>query len=463
MTFNAIRSRVLSIAGHDPSGGAGLSADLKVFEAWGLQGQSVCTALTVQNASEFLATHWVSWEQIEAQLETLFSEQPIHYFKIGLIQNAEVLGNVVTWIRKKSPAAFILWDPILKASAGFDFHSLNDREAFRHIAGQLSLVTPNQREAEWLGWDLPCPVLVKGGHQTGDFSVDRLYWDGRQIAEFSQQRVLGANKHGTGCVLSASITALMALGLRMERALGISRCVLQEYLQNTPGLLGNVRDAVASQMHELIEIDSARLYAITWDGAIKSHVEQAKSLCSAGVKLLQLRMKSGTPEARLSVAWQVFSVCRQWGCKLLINDDVELARAIQANGVHLGQGDMAIGEARKRLGSHAWIGGTANTSEQALKHIVDGVDYIGLGPFRYTETKSNLSPVLGPDGVEQVMKVVGKKSPGFPVYVIGGIDAIDCKEILELGATGVAVSSAIVAGTDPLEKLESFKYALCGL
>ena len=401
----------------------------------------------MQNESTFVNPGWIPWSQICAQLEALWSAHAIDYCKIGLVESVECLAHIVQWLRQKNPAMFILWDPILKASAGFDFHSSAQRVAFVDITRQLSLITPNQLEYEWLGADIACPVLLKGGHQSGDYCVDRLLWRGTVLAEFSQTRLQKVRKHGTGCVLSASVVALMAQGLALPEACRLSRDFLQNYLQSAPGLPGCVFASLPTHPekgHALTEITNERLYVITWDEAGRTQVEQVQSLCEHGVRLVQLRMKVGSKEERLQMAWQALRICRQWGCLLVINDDVELARAVRAGAVQ------------------ALIGGTANTPEQVAQRISEGADYVGLGPWRFTGTKKNLSPVLGADGVALAMALVKQLKPGFPVFVIGGVLPNDCKEIMELGACGVAVSSTIVADKDPQKKIQEFRRALVG-
>lgn len=458
------RNSVLTIAGHDPSNGAGLGADLKVFEAWGVPGFSVVTAVTVQNESEFIQPGWVEWNQIEAQLEGLYRIHRPRYFKIGLVQNAATLGNIVQWIRRKDPSAFILWDPILKATAGFQFHQSAEHQAFVDICSQLSLVTPNKQEADWLGL-LECPTLVKGGHEAGEFCIDTLCDSQGEIARFAMPRLENAVKHGTGCILSSTILALLSLGYRLERSCNIGRSYLQEFLQSSEGLLGKVGESLPSAWRaEANQIDPLRhrLYAISWDGAPLSHVQQVAALCRGGIGIVQLRMKTGSVEERLATAWDCLRLCRQWGTMLVINDDVELALAIQAPAVHLGLKDMSIADARMRLGSDIIIGGTANTPEQVLSRMTEGANYVGLGPWRFTETKQNLSSILGEDGVAEAMREVLARDPNYPVYVIGGIGSKDCKEILDLGARGVAVSSALVSAPNILNAIHDFTDALTG-
>ncbi|MDR2692557.1 MAG: thiamine phosphate synthase, partial [Dysgonamonadaceae bacterium] len=138
-----------------------------------------------------------------------------------------------------------------------------------------------------------------------------------------------------------------------------------------------------------------------------------------------------------------------YGADLYINDHVEICRRIGATGVHLGKSDMPPGEARKILGKNFIIGGTANTFEDILRLNAEGVDYIGLGPFRFTATKKNLSPVLGLPGYKQIMEQCAVRGINLPVFAIGGITAGDIPALLNSGITGIAMSSAILQAENP--------------
>src|SRR5688572_10171990 len=116
------RPFALSIAGFDPSSGAGVTADLKTFEAHKVQGLGVCTAITFQNDNEFDGLEWLTKEKLQAQLEPLFRKFKIRTAKIGLIRNLETLNWLVDYLLSKNPEMRIIWDPFLKASAGFTFH-----------------------------------------------------------------------------------------------------------------------------------------------------------------------------------------------------------------------------------------------------------------------------------------------------------------------------------------------------
>ena len=166
----------LTVAGFDGSAGAGLLADIKTMAHFGVYGQAVCTALTQQNEEEFVAPGWVIWDRIEAQLGTLFKKHKFKYVKIGLVEKARTLKRIVEFVRNESPDAFIVWDPIASASAGF--HFMRETDKFIPVMKSIDLVTPNQEEFTYLGLGLAASrdeielgkdfaVLLKGGHNSG--------------------------------------------------------------------------------------------------------------------------------------------------------------------------------------------------------------------------------------------------------------------------------------------------------
>jgi len=238
----------LTIAGFDGSAGAGILADVKTMAHFGVYCESVCTALTQQNEDEFVAPGWVIWERIEAQLETLFKKCTFKYVKIGLVEKSKVLKRIVEFIREKSPDAFIIWDPIASASAGFHFLRSAERDEFMPIMKQIDLVTPNLDEFGFLGFEQAATrgtfefgkdfaLLLKGGHSTDNDAVDTLWdKDGKQH-KFTSPRLPGPGKHGTGCHLSSAILANLALGKDLPTACKIAKEYLTELLQSGEGRL----------------------------------------------------------------------------------------------------------------------------------------------------------------------------------------------------------------------------------
>lgn len=135
----------------------------------------------------------------------------------------------------------------------------------------------------------------------------------------------------------------------------------------------------------------------------------------------------------------------------IINDNVYLAKKMDADGVHLGLTDMSILEARTILGETKIIGGTANTFEHILQRTSENCDYIGLGPFQFTTTKEKLSPILGLEGYRSIVEQMKAKNIQIPLYAIGGIQLENIESLMETGIHGIAVSGLITQNGQPKE------------
>jgi len=168
----------------------------------------------------------------------------------------------------------------------------------------------------------------------------------------------------------------------------------------------------------------------------------------AGCRMVQVRFKNGTKEELIEVAQQARKWCTQASATLIINDSVDLALKVDADGVHLGLDDMSIREARDWLGHSKIIGGTANTLEDVLKRINEKCDYVGLGPLRYTSTKEKLSPILGFEGYRRIEKELEMKQVSMPIYAIGGVVGSDVELLMKSGVYGIAVSGLITNATN---------------
>src|SRR3954470_1416596 len=142
------------------------------------------------------------------------------------------------------------------------------------------------------------------------------------------------------------------------------------------------------------------LMCLTQDALASSHEEQATRLCAAGARWIQLRMKHAELHDWLTTACAVVTICRSHDAICIVNDSVDLAIAANADGVHLGRSDEDWPEARRRLGPRRLLGGTINSLSDAIHAVdCDCLDYVGIGPWRFTSNKKNLAPVLGPQGV----------------------------------------------------------------
>jgi thiamine-phosphate pyrophosphorylase len=176
---------------------------------------------------------------------------------------------------------------------------------------------------------------------------------------------------------------------------------------------------------------------------------QAELACQAGVDWVQLRVKNVAYDAWLALAREVQLVCRRHGARLIINDNPRIAQVIGADGVHLGKEDLPPDEVRAILGSDLIIGGTANTFADIERLVAAGVDYIGLGPYRFTTTKQNLSPILGLEGYQDLLAQCHAAGFNVPIIAIGGLTLADVAPLRAAGVHGVALAGAIAGAPDP--------------
>ncbi|MDD3280166.1 MAG: thiamine phosphate synthase [Bacteroidales bacterium] len=199
-----------------------------------------------------------------------------------------------------------------------------------------------------------------------------------------------------------------------------------------------------------------RLQFITHCTESYDYYESAKIALEGGIRWIQLRMKEAGEDEIKKEAMRIKNVCQMYEALFIIDDYVELAIELEADGVHLGQNDMPIKEARRLAGTKLIIGGTANTFSQLKVLSDEGVDYIGLGPLRFTQTKHTLAPILGLKGIKEIIDECKYHHVDLPIYVIGGVQKEDVITILQTGATGIALSSAILQTKHPLNETKEF-------
>ncbi|RHJ91377.1 thiamine phosphate synthase [Parabacteroides bouchesdurhonensis] len=203
---------------------------------------------------------------------------------------------------------------------------------------------------------------------------------------------------------------------------------------------------------------SNRLMLITNRTPRYTEYDQAKMFYEAGGTWVQLRMKDNL---NLETATEIARLrLPDPHCVLCIDDNVDIALKSGAQSVHLGKNDMPVREAWSKIKEYQadgyWVGATANTFEDIEHAISEHASYIGLGPYRYTDTKKNLSPILGLEGYRRVMTQCKEAGYQIPVVAIGGICLEDVVPLLETGVTGIAVSGAIVNAADPMEETRKF-------
>ena len=177
-----------------------------------------------------------------------------------------------------------------------------------------------------------------------------------------------------------------------------------------------------------------------------SHTAQVERLIAGGATLIQLREKHAAPRAFYNDAEQALHVARGHGVKIIINDRVDIALALGADGVHLGQDDLPPHHARKILGPQAIIGFSTHSIEQALRFAYLPLEYIALGPVYDTTTNADPDRTVGLDGLKSVREAIGD----FPLVAIGGINSGNVSQVIQAGAGSAAVISGLYASPEDI-------------
>jgi hydroxymethylpyrimidine/phosphomethylpyrimidine kinase len=243
---NNTRPYALSIAGFDPTGGAGVLADIKAMEANGVYGMGVVTALTYQNDIDFQGVDWVSIEQIKNQIGLLLQRFDIKYIKIGLIESWVTLMELVTYLHEQIKEPVIVYDPVLKATAGYQFHNPNNWQ-LPFLMKAITCLTPNIPEATMIFGSASlgnmqqfaneAAIYLKGGHGDEEQVTDRLNTANDEV-KFINDKLPKGEKHGSGCVLSSALLAQLALGNDIQEAAKQANRYTYQFLKSNETLLG---------------------------------------------------------------------------------------------------------------------------------------------------------------------------------------------------------------------------------
>lgn len=466
---------VMSIAGFDPSAGAGILADLKAFENNDVYGLGIASAITFQNEEEYEGTCWTSFQDMQRQCGLQFRKHRPEYIKIGLIESFEVLDALTQYLCEQCPGIRIIWDSILKASAGFRFHDStdeNNRKKLKDILNRIYLITPNTEELlqlfsttdekslQKICRQYQLNLLWKGGHNNGTVSTDKLFTPAG-IHSFPVRRGK-YGKHGTGCVLSATITALLARNIPLDESCARAQLYVSQFIGSNDSKLGyhHIGTALTTCKPSPRELN---IQYITDHKEGMTIGEQIESVCRGGVRWVQLRMKESTEEELLREGRLAGEICQRYNALFIVNDNVQAARQLDADGVHLGREDMNPLEARKILGEGKIIGATCNTWEDIIRRAMQQVDYIGLGPFTFTTTKKKLSPVLGLEGYRQLLRLMEQSGIYIPVFAIGGITEPDIAPLMETGIQGIALSGLIKNSNNLINKTKEIITSINGI
>ena len=205
-----------------------------------------------------------------------------------------------------------------------------------------------------------------------------------------------------------------------------------------------------------------KLQYISQGNSVQEQLHNIHKALDNGCLWIQVRFKNQNPPEVFNLAEAIKILCNKYLATFIINDKVHLAKQLDADGVHLGLSDMKVEEARLILGKTKIIGGTANTFKDVFQRTAENCDYIGLGPFQFTTTKKNLSPILGLEGYKLIIHQMKIKNIQIPVYAIGGITLENVEDLMETGIHGIAVSGLITQSENPSQLITQLNDKLYG-
>jgi hydroxymethylpyrimidine kinase/phosphomethylpyrimidine kinase/thiamine-phosphate diphosphorylase len=477
---------VWSIAASDSGGGAGIQADIKTLHGLGVHACTLITAITAQNTISVNALFPLDREQINAQLNTLDSDLRPCAVKIGVLPTPDALIDIIKWLELFE--GFSVWDPVIKASTGASLSSFKTNDQLPNYTALLkvvTLITPNCLEATQLTGiainnntdmikaakvllDMGAKsVLIKGGHSSNQQHSQDLYMSHDHAFWMSSRRQTNIYSHGTGCTLSSAIAAFMAQNLSIQDSLVMAHAFVQQGLRTSSPLgrgegpvnqgswptqfcdypsvfeqsLEQPLEQPLEQQSEFPTSQTLGIYAIT------DNIKHLTLLLNAGVKTLQLRIKSVDQDALENVIIEAVKLGEQYKARIYINDHWQLAINAKAYGIHLGQEDLCKVDlnAIKHAGLQLGIS-THNIYEICLAHHIKP-SYIAIGPIFHTNTKQVKADKVG---ITQLQQWTDLLKTHYSLTCIGGINMDNS---LDIRATGIP-SIALVSLIDSDKKIE---------
>ncbi len=503
-----------TIGGSDSGGGAGIQADIKAFNALGVHGCSVITAVTAQNTAKVQSIAAVSPSSIQAQIETLFEDLPPSAVKTGMLYSNEIIKQVARFFVQAK--AYRICDPVMVATSGNSLLSNEDTTAafVQHLLPVVDLLTPNLPEAEalcrgedktaaasprsitqmplgrclpvasdrWLDDDYiielanklralgPQSVLIKGGHSQGRLCRD--YFAGENSSFWLiNERIDTDSTHGTGCTLSAAIAACIALNYPIEDAVVIAKAYVSQSLRMATQVGKGHGPIAHGGWPETFTDFPALTIQHNTDAAVPAistpfpdcgnkplgiypiinNSAWLEKLLPLGITTIQLRIKEGSADDIEAEIIKSIDIAKKFNCRLFINDHWQFAITHGAYGVHLGQEDLDDADIQAIHGAGLRLGISTHTYAEVARTIAYKPSYIAIGTIYETTLKKMPTP---PQGIAALKR--WRRTLPFPLVAIGGITLERLPDVLSTGADGIAVISDILQDKDPIAKTKKW-------
>ncbi|RDI42563.1 thiamine phosphate synthase [Aquicella lusitana] len=471
---------VWTIAGSDPSGGAGMQADLRVLERLGVRSASVVTAVTSQNSNILTATHYLPPHHIDAQLTALTAELPATVVKIGMLGSRGAVNCIARFLKLYDGQSVL--DPVCVATSGKPLFRGSIRmylSQLKQLFPYLDLLTPNVPEAEAI---LGCRIhshqdieraareilslgvkniLIKGGHVDHD-ALSQDYWtNGSESFWMASDRYPQKKYRGSGCVLSSAIAAALALNHEMKDAIVMAKMYINREIRLAQTLWTRT-DLVQQTSWPTCEMDLPRvskkplsLVAASFPNCgprplglypIVDSSDWLQTLLPLGVTTIQLRIKHQTGKTLEKEIQRSILLAKKYKARLFINDEWEKALAFGAYGVHLGQEDLQLADIKKINEAGLRLGVSTHCYYEVARAHAIQPSYIACGPI-FPTTSKMMS--FAPQGILNLKNWCSLLNQ-YPLVAIGGINRANIDNVLATGVSGVAMISAITKAEDPI-------------
>ena len=465
------RPVVWSIAGSDSGAGAGLQADLKALQAFGVHGCTAVAALTAQNSVAVTRVEPVSAELLDAQLAALAADLLPQAIKTGLLGSVENLHVVCQWVdrlRAQGQPVALVVDPVLGSTTGASFAGDALVQAYlQELLPRATLVTPNRAEAERLGLNVgrthtagqPSVVITGGDDATAEGLASDWFSSPQASGWLSLPRVDTPHHHGTGCTFASTVAAALASGYCVADAVVLAKMAtthalrhayaagqgagpvqaLPDFAQHADNLPWLQAQPAAQTAFPDLSNPALGVYAVVDSAA------WVRRVLESGIRTVQLRIKDpAEPTLAAQIAESIAIANATPGAQLFINDHWQLALQYGASGVHLGQEDLDTVDLDALRKAGVRLGLSTHSYWEVARAWALRLSYIACGPIFATQSKDMPWIPQGLDNLRYWANVLP-----LPVVGIAGIDASNVADVAATGAASAAVISAITKSEDP--------------
>jgi hydroxymethylpyrimidine kinase/phosphomethylpyrimidine kinase/thiamine-phosphate diphosphorylase len=450
---------VLSIAGLDPTGCAGLLLDTQVISQLGAKPLGLATCLTSQTSAGVTEVFPVDERTIKAQLESVFKEHSVDAIKIGLVANQDQALTIFHAL--STYAGPVIFDPVFRPTLGANFMGQEEWQGiFRILSPLCTLFTLNKDEYQLCNDEMEGRTWIyTGGDDQGGFADDQFIGPNLQFTMRTKR--LARSVRGTGCALTSSIAYAASQGMPPHESAVFAKGVVHKAIRNSSKTnLGEILGPFSKNLDpdDFPAIPNTHLLPafapLDFDMGpypIVSSLQQLQAMKEAGAKIVQLRIKNETTEHLDEIINSAIQLCRGTSCHLFINDHWRLAIKHGAYGIHLGQEDLQLADLRVIQAAGIRLGiSTHDYYEAAIAHGLQP-SYVALGPIFPTTCKSMK---FGPQGMGRIAQ--WKKMLPYPLVAIGGLKEEHIVPIREIGPNGMAVISDVLGHQNPILKMKSW-------